>query len=685
MTNNIFQRRGQSIIEILVVIALLAILLPSLSTALVSSREGKVQHNRRIEAVQLLKDTESALRSIREAGWSNISTNGTFHPVRSGNSWTLQSGTDTVNTITRSVVVSSVLRDSNGAIVTSGGTVDPSTKQIVVTLSWNSPIASSLSSTFYLARFLDNASYLQTTQADFNTGTLTNVQTTNSAGGEVTLLPNTKGKWCEPHLSPVTIDLPGIPRAVSAIEGHVFTATGVNAVSSETSFAHVLVANTEPPSFTLHGIGKGYRTYAVSGDANWGYIATSNNTKEVVIFNLNQYSDIPNKVYAESGSFNTTTNFNGSDSTDADTVFVLNNRGYVTAGHYLYVFDLASKTGARPKIGQRIQFANSGDKAGEIYGRVVGSKTYIYVAIIGSTPEEMKIIDVTSYSSQWGVVGSINIEPNNCSSLESGQAIFVNSAGNRAYLSSVNDTTFKEFFVVNTTTKTSPSLVGGFATNPPCTNGGGYEAGGMDPEQSVVVGINNDRAILVGTDDAGDSVNSEEYQVLDLSSESSPAHCGGLHFDQGIFGVAAVKETDGDAYAYLITGDTAQELKVIQGGPDGYYVDSGQYESAIFDLGYATAYNNFIPSFTQPSNTTANFQVAIADAVSGSCAAATYQFVGPDGTSGTYYTTNTPITLDDNGSGFENPGRCFRYRMYLSSSDLNSTPTVNSVQVNYSP
>ncbi|MBP7967315.1 type II secretion system protein [Candidatus Woesebacteria bacterium] len=684
---SLFERTksGQSLIELLVVIALLAAVLPAIATSLISSREGKVQHDRRLEGAQLLSETYDALRVIREAGWSNIATNGTYHPVISGSSWTLAANAETVGLLTRQIVISSVYRDTNNIIVTSGGLLDPSTKKVVITVSWANPIASTLSSSLYLSRYLDNAAYTQTTKADFDTGTKSNVQTTNTAGGEVTLATNVKGKWCEPQLAPVTIDLPGIPRAVTATEGHVYVATGVNAVSSEDSFAHVLVANTDPPTFTLHGKGKGYRTNAVFGEPGWGYVATTNNTKEVVIFNLNQYSDSVNKVYQEAGTFNTTTNNNGSDGADADTIFVLNNRGYVTAGNYLYVFDLTSKTGSRPKIGQRIQFANSGDIAGEIYARVVGSKTYVFISIIGATVEEMKIADVTSYSGQWGIVGSINIEPNNCSTLESGQAVFVKPDGTRAYLSSVNDTTFKEFFVINTSNKSAPSLVGGFATKPPCTNGGGYEAGGMNPEQSIVVSLQENRALLVGTDSASDSINSQEYQVLDLTNEGAPIKCGGLQFDQGIFGVAGVKETDGDAYAYIITGETASELKVVQGGPDGNYVESGTFESATFDTGFTTAFNRFLPTYTQPANTTINFQVAIADPVSGSCSGATYNYVGPDGTSNTYFTDTSQIKLNDDNTGYENPARCFRYKAYMSSTDYNATPVLEQIIANYSP
>lgn len=673
---------GQTILELLIVMALLAILLPVLIGGFISSREGRGQQKKRIEANQILLEMKTGIDSVREKGWSNINTNGTFHLATDGFTWSLVSGTEVSDGFTKIITISSVNRDANNMIVSTGGTTDPATKKVSILISWGSPIPYSITSSYYLTRFLDNDAYEQSTQAEFDTGTLSNVITTNTTGGEVTLAANVKGKWCEPQLASVTIDLPGTPRAITAREGHIYAATSQTAGGGVDSFAHVLVANTDPPSFTLHGKFQDYQANAVFGDENWGYVATTNNSKEIVIINLNVYSNIPNKTYQEAGYFNTP-----SSSLDGDTIFVYNNRGYMTAGNRLYVFNLSSKTGSRAQIGNYITFANSGDRANEIYVREVSGQVYVYIAIEGSTVDEMKIANVTNHtiSSQWRIVGVINIEPNNCSALESGKAIYVNPAGSRAYVSSVNDTSFKEFFVINTSNKSSPSLVGGFATNPPCTNGGGYEAGGLNPEQSVVVSALENRAILVGTDATGDLVDAPEYQVLNIENEATPSLCGSLQFNQGIYGVAAVKESDGDAYAYLITGDSSNELKVVQGGPDGNYVESGVYESASFDAGYSTIFNNILPTYTEPADTTVEIQVAVADAVSGSCDSANYQYVGPDGTSNTYFTEFSVLPQNDDGSGYENPGRCMRYRIYLETTNYSATPVVDSISINYSP
>jgi type II secretory pathway pseudopilin PulG len=676
-------RQAQSLIEIMLALALAAVLLPAIFAGLANSWEGQAQQRQREYAVGLVREAQEAARGVRDGGWLNLPSNGMYHPVINSGQWALVAGSEVVEGYTRSITVADVYRDLNGNIVTTGGTLDRSTKKITSAVSWSLPKPGSVESVTYLSRYKDNLAYLQTTKPEFDTGVLTKITTTTSFGGEFELSANNKAKWCDPHLSSSTIDLPGKPNAVYAVPGEVYVASGEVADSNQVSFAHVLVGNTDPPTFALNGIVKGYKTQDVFGESGWGYIATSDNGKEVVIVNLNSFDDPVNKIFHQEGYFNTP-----SSNVDGQTITVVGSRGYMTAGNYLYVFNLSSKSGSRAQIGNRIQFANSGDYAGEVNVRQVGSSIYAYVAIQGSTPEELKIINVTnnSQSSQWRVVGSINIEPNNCSSLESGKAVYVKPNGDRAYISSVNDTTFKEFFSIDTSNKSAPSLIGGFASNPPCTNGGGYEAGGMDPEQSVVVASAENRVVLVGVDRASDGVDAAEYQVLDLSNEANPTMCGGFQYNAGIYGVAGVTEPDSDTFAYIITGDTSNELKVVQGGPDGYYFDSGIYESSVFDVGYETVFNRLSATFNEPNNTQVRFQVAIADGVAGSCNGASYSFVGPDGTAGTYFeNVNNTLPFSDDSAGYENPGRCIKYRAYLSTSDYNATPQVRDVTVNYSP
>ena len=144
-----------------------------------------------------------------------------------GSSWTLSPGPENLNGFTISVTITDAERDSNGAIVSSGGSVDESTKKIVTSVSWINPLTSAVSATSFFTRN-KNASYTETLDSQFNNGTLDNVQVTNVSGGEVKLINNNKAKWCSPAFSTSTIDLPdGPPVAVAA------TASGSTSVPND--------------------------------------------------------------------------------------------------------------------------------------------------------------------------------------------------------------------------------------------------------------------------------------------------------------------------------------------------------------------------------------------------------------------------------------------------------------------
>ncbi|MCX6793907.1 MAG: hypothetical protein NTY06_02265 [Candidatus Gottesmanbacteria bacterium] len=116
---------GQLLVELLVALGVSSILIPAVMTGFIASRQGKAQERQRLEATAIAREADEAVRIVRDAGWSNVATNGTYHPVISGTTWTLASGTITLDGYTESVAIADVSRDATGTIVASGGTVDP--------------------------------------------------------------------------------------------------------------------------------------------------------------------------------------------------------------------------------------------------------------------------------------------------------------------------------------------------------------------------------------------------------------------------------------------------------------------------------------------------------------------------------------------------------------------------------
>jgi hypothetical protein len=483
--------------------------------------------------------------------------------------------------------------------------------------------------------------WVQTTQADFNTGTQVGTTVTNTAGGEVTLGAGGGGDWCVPgpNIS-TTFDLPknGVANGISSKEGKIIAGTGDN--SSGVSLADVNVSNANPPVVSQAATFDGYKTndVYVNQTSGYAYIATDTNTKEIAIVQLN------GATISEVGSFD------ASGSTDANSIFVLGTKGYMTQGNNFRIFDLTSHSGARSQLGST-SLAGTGES---VY--VVGN--YAYVAVSSASTREMQIIDVSNAAAP-SIVGYADLDS------ASGKDLYINSTGTRAYVVTNSSSTQKEFFIIDISTKSGsrPTV-------------GSYEASGMSPKGVSVVPGN--KALIVGT-------SGEEYQSINIATESNPVRCGGMQIDTGINGISSVLEADGDAYSYIITGDASAELKVILGGPGGHYAAAGTFTSRIFDAGVSTAFNRLDFTAVTPPGTTLTFQVAAADPVVGSCTGATYIFEGPDGTAATSFSAAGPIALDDNGSGYENPARCLRYKATFGTNDPSSSPVLSDVTVNYSP
>lgn len=658
--------RGQTLVELILAMGIAAIIFPALLTGFMSSREGKIQQAQRLQAIALLKETEQAVKSVRSTNWSSFATDGTYHTIKGTSSWSLGSGTTTISGMTQAIAISDVNRNTNGEIVTSGGTTDPSTKKVVTTISWAIPYASSISSTLYLTR-TTNSTYTDSSYNQLNAGITSGVVVATTSGtvsdGQVQLgAGGGGGDWCQPSFLITSVDLPksGVANAITAINGAstsssvVFAGTGENA--SGVSFAKVDLPGN-PPVASTPATFDGYKTNAVFGENSFAYLATDNNSKEIVMISLSQYSDSPtNSKYKELGSINLPGSINGVS------IYVTNNKAYITGSdNKLYIYSLtADRTSAT--------LQNSGGLALDGQGKkvlVAGNYAYIVTA---STTYPFDIVDISTPSSP-SITGKLALGTG-----QSGIDVYVNTTNTtvtRAYLVTSQSAAHNEFYIVNVSNKAAPS-VSGLSS---------YDTGGMTPTGVTVVTGN--KAIIVGT--GGTS----QYQVINISDETATLFaCGTLSYATGIRGIASVLQDAGYAYSYVITGDASSELKIILGG-GGSYSSSGTFESAAFDPGYSVAYNRFVGTISQPSQTTLQMRVAVASPVSGSCTSATYDYVGPNGDTSTYFTPtaasiSATIPFGTYGS-YTNPQRCFKYKLWFSTTDSTQTPIFYDATLNYSP
>ena len=146
-------------------------------------------------------------------------------------------------------------------------------------------------------------------------------------------------------------------------------------------------------------------------------------------------------------------------------------------------------------------------------------------------------------------------------------------------------------------------------------------------------------------------------------NETNPIKCGGMHIDNGIYDIDSLTDPQGNAFSYIVTGDTNNEFKIIRGGPGGGdeetgngYVPSGNYLSIISDSKSTNSTYYTLYLLTQvPEGTTMEVQYRISDSPTMVGA----QWRGPDGTPNTFYSTTGTYSLPQ-GTKYFNTGLIYR-------------------------
>lgn len=690
-------KKGQSLIELLIIIGLLAILLPSILTGWITSREGVPQQKQRLDASAYLKEAAEAIRSIRDnAGWNTLpaASSTMYYHVRSGNTWTLTAVPDqsetrgylnATNSFYEKIIISSVNRDSTGAIVSSGGTTDPSTKKFDITITWTQPHNSNAVSTFYLTR-QEDIPLVETTQNDFTQSgtTLDNVAASspsnnpNSTDGELTLSTGGGGDWCSPGIPKFKLDLNGAAYAGAVVAGPDRAYVGMGESANGKAFYNIEVNTTgTDPTATcinptcLYDPNPAIKTNDIYGesliDKRYAYLATDRNDKEVIILDVTTASP------------NLKLNINLPGNINAYSVFVENNYLYAAGSDKkIYVYLLSSDrltaeykgvSDAMPAIGKNIFVANG-----------------IVFSALDLISKQFQIIDASNPVSPT-LKGSLAI--NNANS-QKGIDITAKSDGSRAYLVTSLSTTsdVAEFFIINTdqiNAYANPSVIRSFDTK---------SHGDMNP--FAVTLVSGNKAIIVGH-------GGEEYQVFKNLETDNLNFCGSTDVaNLDINGVSSIIGNNGKTYSYIVTSDASNEFQIIEGGSGGLYASSGTYISTTYSYDQTRSFNRFIATVNQPLLTaTVQLQVGVAtgNVTPPYCDGITFTYLGPDAsspsgysTSGSYKSTSTGISII-NGiipygnviSTYNNPGRCFSYKALLNTSDSTQTPFFYDMTVNYSP
>lgn len=208
---------------------------------------------------------------------------------------------------------------------------------------------------------------------------------------------------------------------------------------------------------------------------------------------------------------------------------------------------------------------------------------------------------------------------------------------------------------------------------------------GSVSEVSLVLGLKNPKGLLVSVKDAATG--------LPLSGAAATLSGVGyseiLETNQGFLtqtdwsgGAGQIQMISSNRYyqsdGHIETVSPTGELKLT--GFLGTYNNSGNLESSLFDTGSAsTTYYNLKWSPTDQPLPVGSGSVKFQLASGNDPEAETWNFLGPDGTSGSYYTlANTNI------NSVHNNHRYIKYRVYLATDDVSVTPNLSDISLTYS-
>lgn len=553
----------------------------------------------------------------------------------------LGDGTLVRNSITSWFEVAIVNRDGTGTIVTSGGSLDPYTREVSIHLTWVDIFdgAHELVKVMYVNDW-NTARWTVTTEAEFELGTHYQTITAPISDGALSMATLLYPDWCNPALTLTAHDIPGNgdARTVTAIAGNAYMGTGGNA--SGTAFTHVSIAGIETPILTVEGTynaGK-VNDITVDTDGTFSLLGTDTNNAEVAILDLTQSSPYP-----VVGTFDSWKSY------DIDAVAIGDNFGLSGGSIYLSSFDLSTLTGAKTELDMETLPIGSGSI---IDIKIVGN--YAYVSIDGGA-DQYVVVDITDPSNLTVKgVGSVNNDPVS--------QIHIRDDGMRLYIGT-DSAAADDFYILDISDKDSY----------PWSVIGSYDTQGM-AVNSITTVSDNLIALLVGN-------GGQEYQVVNIENEASPFKCGGLDFPLEMYDVATIEDGEGNVFSYVVTADTADEFKIIRGGPgggwgSGYgYAETADYMSSVYDTGTSSTVYYFVNWLeTVPALTDLQIQLRTSDSanMSGST------WTGPDGTAGTYFSTST----GERTPSVLNFKRYLQVRAYFSG-DAIETPLLEEISVSY--
>jgi len=126
---------GYSLIEIVLAVAILAIVMVPLVGVMIRGYSVGVDIGDQIQAVFYAQEAMESAYNVLSHQWEEVSV-GEYHPDLGSGVWVLLTGSEEIGDFTRVITISNALRDADGNLSDSGDE-DKKTKRVEVSVHWS--------------------------------------------------------------------------------------------------------------------------------------------------------------------------------------------------------------------------------------------------------------------------------------------------------------------------------------------------------------------------------------------------------------------------------------------------------------------------------------------------------------------------------------------------------------------
>lgn len=452
---------------------------------------------------------------------------------------------------------------------------------------------------------------------------------TSDNSGELNIFRTNPGGWTNPSLL-AQEDLSGNSDAYSVYIDGQFAYIGRDKSSQDELSIYDISTPSTPVLLGSFDVDADVNDLVVSGD--YAYLATDDNSRELDIIDVSIKTS-PIRV----GSYDMERDRDAT-SIDIDGTVVYLGREAQSGGssgslrHEFWIIDVSS-----PSSPARVGSLDYDDDINDI----AVNGLYAYVAT-EKNDEELVVIDISSPVSPTAVA-ALDISGND-------DALSISVSGEMVALGR-EDGSSDELVLIDISSPLSPALLGSAAVDADIN--------------SIALGANG-RAFLA-TDE-----NNEEFQIWDVSDPSAIDRMAVLNLGDD----ARAIFFDG-THAHIATeGDNEYQVIGPGAGPGGYPF-AATFTSQVFDSESATtSWSQIDWTASTPAGTAIVFRVRTASSEAG---LETAEWVGPDGTRNTSYTSSgEAVTTDAGATGTQ----WLQWKAYLSGNG-SATPALQDVTMSY--